>query len=149
MLKKIENKQKEWHPATKPLKKKNVASKSNKHFFFAGILKVNDENSRNRIQDPDPDPPQNVMDPQHCFKVTTSVGRERTSNYHYMALCVYQLMVAGGGGGGCWSFFLFFRFRSSCIVRDGKWNQKYTEILKFYFSRRRDCSGCIDPSHIS
>jgi hypothetical protein len=46
-------------------------------------LKVNDENSRIRIQDPDsdplvrgmdpvdpdpdPDPPQNVMDPQHWF----------------------------------------------------------------------------------
>ncbi len=49
----------------------NVASKSNKqkklclkkNLFFAGILKVNDENSRIRIQDPDP--PQNVMDPQH------------------------------------------------------------------------------------
>jgi hypothetical protein len=66
----------------------NVASKSNKqknivlkNKFFAGILKVNDENSRIRIQDPnpdpdqgpdplvrgmDPDPPQNVMEyPQH------------------------------------------------------------------------------------
>ncbi len=44
-------------------------------------MKVNDENSRIRIQDPDPDPlvrgmvcmdpdpdlPQNGMDPQHCF----------------------------------------------------------------------------------
>jgi hypothetical protein len=41
----------------------NLASKSNKQkklyekiSFFAGILKVNDENSRPRIQDPDPDP---------------------------------------------------------------------------------------------
>jgi hypothetical protein len=44
---------------------------------FAGILKVSDENSRIRIQDPnpdplvrgmdpDPDPPQNFMDLQHC-----------------------------------------------------------------------------------
>jgi hypothetical protein len=48
-------------------------------------LKVNDEDSRIRIQDPDPgsgsgsisqrhgsaepDPPQNVMDPQHCLKL--------------------------------------------------------------------------------
>jgi hypothetical protein len=47
-------------------------------------LKVNDENSRIRIQDldpnpdplvrgisadPDPDPPQNVMDPQHCLRL--------------------------------------------------------------------------------
>jgi hypothetical protein len=27
-----------------------------KNYFFAGILKVNDENSRIRIQDPNPDP---------------------------------------------------------------------------------------------
>jgi hypothetical protein len=27
-----------------------------KNYFFAGILKVNDENSRIRIQDPVPDP---------------------------------------------------------------------------------------------
>jgi hypothetical protein len=60
-----------------------VISRKNcvKNYFFAGILKVNDENSRIRIQDPDPnpdplvkrhryadpDPPQNVMDPQHWF----------------------------------------------------------------------------------
>jgi hypothetical protein len=30
-----------------------------KKLFFASILKVNDENSRIRIQDPDPDPDQN------------------------------------------------------------------------------------------
>jgi hypothetical protein len=49
----------------------NVASKSKKQrncvnkLVFAGILKVNDEIIRIRILDPDPDPPQNVMDPQH------------------------------------------------------------------------------------
>jgi hypothetical protein len=46
-----------------------------KNLFFVGILKVIDESSRIRIQDPDPDPlvrsmdpdpHQNVMDPQHC-----------------------------------------------------------------------------------
>jgi hypothetical protein len=42
--------------------------------FFVGILKVNDEKSRIRIQpeawsaDPDPDPLQNVMDPEHGRK---------------------------------------------------------------------------------
>ncbi len=52
----------------------NVASKSNKqkklctkNLFFAGILKVNDENSRIWIQDPDPypdpDPLVRGMDP--------------------------------------------------------------------------------------
>ena len=61
-----------------------VPSKSNKqkivlkNLFFAGILKVNDENSRIRIQDPDadPDPPQNVMDPQHCLKLSTRVTKD-------------------------------------------------------------------------
>ncbi len=52
-----------------------------KNLFFAGILKLNDENSRIRIQDSDPDPlvrsmdpriririhPQNVMDPEHVL----------------------------------------------------------------------------------
>jgi hypothetical protein len=52
----------------------NVTSKSTvisekivlKNYFFAGILKVNDENSRIRIQDPDPDPDPLVrgMDPR-------------------------------------------------------------------------------------
>jgi hypothetical protein len=43
-----------------------VISKKNcvKKLVFAGILKVNDENNRIRFQDSDPDPPQNVMDPQ-------------------------------------------------------------------------------------
>jgi hypothetical protein len=60
--------------------KNDVISRKNcvKNEFFAGILKVNDENSRIRIHygsqrhgsadlDPDPDPPQNVMDPEHCL----------------------------------------------------------------------------------
>jgi hypothetical protein len=49
----------------------NVPSKSNKqkkivlkNKFFAGILKVNDKNSRIRIQDPDPDPLVRGMDPR-------------------------------------------------------------------------------------
>ncbi len=35
-----------------------------KKFVFAGILKINDENSRIRIQDPDPDPLVRGMDPR-------------------------------------------------------------------------------------
>jgi hypothetical protein len=35
-----------------------------KNNFFAGILKVNDENRRIRIQDPDPDPLVRSMDPR-------------------------------------------------------------------------------------
>jgi hypothetical protein len=48
-----------------------------KYLFFVDILKVNDENRMIRIRpdpnkrhgsaDPDPDPHQNVMDPQHCL----------------------------------------------------------------------------------
>jgi hypothetical protein len=40
--------------------------------YFAGILKVHDENSRNPAAgsgSADPNPPQNFMDPQHCSKV--------------------------------------------------------------------------------
>ncbi len=33
--------------------------------FFVGILKVNDENSRIRVQDPDPDPSVRGMDPRN------------------------------------------------------------------------------------
>jgi hypothetical protein len=60
-----------------------VTSRKNcvKNLFFAGILKVSDENSRIRNQDPDPapdpliqrhgsadpDPHQNVMDLEHWF----------------------------------------------------------------------------------
>jgi hypothetical protein len=35
-----------------------------KNWFFGSILKVNDENSRIRIQDPDPDPLVRGMDPR-------------------------------------------------------------------------------------
>ena len=59
----------------KDISRKNFVKK----LVFAGILKVNDENRRIRIQDPDPNPdplvrgmdpririhPKNVMDPQH------------------------------------------------------------------------------------
>jgi hypothetical protein len=53
-----------------------VISRKNcvKNYFFAGILKVNDEiagsgsiSKKYGSADPDPDPPQNVMDPEHCF----------------------------------------------------------------------------------
>ncbi len=44
-----------------------VTSRKNcvEKLVFAGILNVSDENSRIRIQVPDPDPHQNVMDPEH------------------------------------------------------------------------------------
>ncbi len=56
---------------------KNSKKNPDSYYFvtllvFSGILKVNDENSRIRIQDPDPlvrgmDPPHNCMDPEHWF----------------------------------------------------------------------------------
>ncbi len=41
------------------------------YFFFAGILKVNDENSRIRIQDPEPNPDPFVrsMDPRIRIRI--------------------------------------------------------------------------------
>jgi hypothetical protein len=45
------------------------------NYFFVGVLKVNDENSRIRIQiwihigSADPDSHQNVMDPKHCLHI--------------------------------------------------------------------------------
>ncbi len=49
----------------------NVPSKSNKQkkFVFSGILKVNDENSRIRIQDLDPDPFVRGMDPRIRIRI--------------------------------------------------------------------------------
>jgi hypothetical protein len=48
-----------------------VISRKNcvKNLFFAGILKVNDENSRFRIQDPDPDPLVRSMDPRIRIRI--------------------------------------------------------------------------------
>jgi hypothetical protein len=40
-----------------------------KNYFFAGILKVNDENSRIRIQDPNPDPLVRGMDPRIRIRI--------------------------------------------------------------------------------
>jgi hypothetical protein len=68
-----------------------------KNLFFADILKVNDEYSRIRIQDldpnpdplvrgissedPDADPPQNVMDPQHCLAELTPAAWNMFSHF--------------------------------------------------------------------
>ncbi len=69
----------------------NVISSKNcvKNEFFAGMLKVNDENSRIRIPDPDPlvrsmDQTQNVIDPEHWLDV----------------LLLFFFGGGGGGGGG-------------------------------------------------
>jgi hypothetical protein len=41
---------------------KVISRKNCKFFFLLGILKVNDENSRIQIQDPDPEPLDRGMD---------------------------------------------------------------------------------------
>jgi hypothetical protein len=74
-----------------------------KNWFFAGILKVNDENSRIRIQDPDPDPDLLVrgMDPRiriHPKMSWISNTADRLwwcakSNETYVKTCSH---VAGG-----------------------------------------------------
>ncbi len=48
-----------------------LANKLRKNLFLVGILKATDEKSRIRIRNPvygfkDPDPSQNVTDPEHC-----------------------------------------------------------------------------------
>jgi hypothetical protein len=50
----------------KVLSRKNCVKK---FFFFSGILKVNDENRRIRIQDPDPDPLVRGMDPRIRIRI--------------------------------------------------------------------------------
>ncbi len=53
--------------------RQKVISRKNcvKNFFFARIMKVNDENSRIRIQDPDPNPDPLVrgMDPRTRIRI--------------------------------------------------------------------------------
>jgi hypothetical protein len=60
-------------------------------------MKVNDENSRIRIQDPDPDPPQNVMDPEHWFN---TIGRLFSAFFSQIRKCYggsakYKNLIAG------------------------------------------------------
>jgi hypothetical protein len=49
---------------------KVISRKTVKKLDFEGILKVDDENSIIASADPDPDPHQNVMDPQHWYHGT-------------------------------------------------------------------------------
>jgi hypothetical protein len=47
--------------------------KQRKKLFFVAVLKVTDEKSRivsQRYGSVDPDPYQNVMDPEHCYEST-------------------------------------------------------------------------------
>ncbi len=67
----------------------NVASKSNKqknillkNYFFAGILKFNDENSWIRIQDPDPDPLVRGMDPRIRIRIHPKMSWIRNTGFH-------------------------------------------------------------------
>ncbi len=61
-----------------------------KNYFFAGILKVNDENSRIRIQDPDPNPDPDPlvrgMDPRIRIHPKMSWIRNTGFVQHYMTI---------------------------------------------------------------
>jgi hypothetical protein len=52
-----------------------------KNLFFAGILKVNDENSRIRIQDPDPDPLVRSMDPRIRIRIHPKMSWIRNTGF--------------------------------------------------------------------
>jgi hypothetical protein len=56
-----------------------------KNLFFVGILKVNDENSRIRIQDPDPNPDPLVrgMDPRIRIRIHPKIALIRNTDIQY------------------------------------------------------------------
>jgi hypothetical protein len=66
----------------------NVPSKSNKQkkLCFAVILKVNDENSRIRIQAPDPDPLVRSMDPRIQIRIHPKMSWIRNTGYPFEIL---------------------------------------------------------------
>jgi hypothetical protein len=53
------------------------------NYFFAGILKVNDENSSIRIQDPDPNPDPLIrgMDPRIRIRIHPKMSWIRNTGY--------------------------------------------------------------------
>jgi hypothetical protein len=51
-----------------------VISRKNKNLFFVGILKVNDENSRSRILDPDPNPDPSVRGMDSRIRIYTKMS---------------------------------------------------------------------------
>jgi hypothetical protein len=61
------------------ISRKNVQTK----IVFVGILKVNDEKSRIRIQDPDPDPLVRGMDPRIRILSKMPWIRNNVSKYGY------------------------------------------------------------------
>jgi hypothetical protein len=82
----------------------NVASKSQKaekivlkNLFFAGILKVNDENRRIRIQDPDlnPDPLVRCMDPGIRIRIHPKMSWIRNTGRNLF----FVLQNSGAGSG--------------------------------------------------
>jgi hypothetical protein len=60
-----------------------VISRKNcvKNKFFAGTLKVNDDNSRIRIQNPDPNPLVRGMDPRIRIRIHPKMSWIRNTDY--------------------------------------------------------------------
>jgi hypothetical protein len=95
--------------------------KSRKTFFlkllFVGLLKINDENSRirtgsisQRHRSADPDPHQNVMDPEHWSWLISDLNQDSRQKWQYSRrephalfpvnknVSHYELMYVGAGG---------------------------------------------------
>jgi hypothetical protein len=79
----------------KVLSRKNCV----KNLFFAGILKVNDENSRIWIQDPDPDPLVRGMDPRIRIRITPKChGAATLKNCYKKKQCCGSVTFWYGSG---------------------------------------------------
>ncbi len=86
-------------------------SRKTKNCFFVSVLKVDDENSRIRIQirtinqrrgsaDPDPDPNQNVKDPQHWFQYPAYGAVRDCTDLLDVCVLLGLLLVHGEEGDG-------------------------------------------------
>jgi hypothetical protein len=60
--------------------------------FFPGILKINDENSRIRIQDPDPDPLVIGMDPRIRIRIHPKMPWIRNNAYSSLSSTVVKTL---------------------------------------------------------
>jgi hypothetical protein len=70
-----------------------VISRKNgvKNYFFAGMLKVNDENIRIRIQDPDPYPSVKSMDPR--IRIHPKMSWIRNTAIKYFFCNTVQIII--------------------------------------------------------
>jgi hypothetical protein len=67
-----------------------------KNYFFAGILKVYDEKSRIRIQDPDLDTFLRSMDPRIRIRIHPKMSWIRNTVYFVPVLGIRDILVISG-----------------------------------------------------